>query len=44
MPAGLLGSQLETLEALQDGELGAVVAVDDGPEAVVERALRIIRH
>jgi gluconokinase len=42
MPAGLLGSQLETLEALQDDERGGVVLVDGGAEAVVARALEVV--
>ncbi|WP_037909435.1 gluconokinase [Actinacidiphila yeochonensis] len=44
MPAGLLGSQLETLEALEDDERGAAVPVDGGPDAVVERALALLPH
>ena len=40
MPAGMLISQLETLEPLQDDEDGVVVDIDRKPEEIVDDALR----
>jgi len=39
MPAGLLASQFEALEPLEDDEAGAVVPVTGGPQEIAERAL-----
>ncbi len=43
MPAGLLRSQLDTLEPLGDDEDGAVVDVTPGSAEVVDEVLRVVR-
>lgn len=42
MPPALLQSQLETLEPLEADEVGAVVPIDAGVAAVVERAVEAL--
>lgn len=42
MPAALLQSQFETLEPLADEEPGFAVGIDDGPDGIVDTAIRAI--
>jgi gluconokinase len=44
MPVSLLGSQLETLEALGKGEPGITISGEGSPDEVAERALDALRH
>jgi len=42
MPATLLASQLATLESLVPGEDGVVIVVDVPPDAVADRAIKLL--
>ncbi|MQY16473.1 Gluconokinase [Streptomyces sp. RB5] len=44
MPPALLDSQLAALEPLQDDEHGISISVDDGPEALADRAAAAVRE
>jgi hypothetical protein len=43
MPPGLLASQFEALEPLEQDEVGVVVPIEGGTQQIVQRALDALR-